>query len=78
MRSMLDRFRQAHSNGRVVVTDEPISDEAIERGLRRVRIHAFLDCLLKIVLIAASVAVVWTLFRIAGCLDALAGVKAVK
>ena len=78
MRSMLDRFRQAHSNGHSRVVDEPISDEAIERGLRKVRIHANLILLREIVLITAAAAVVWTLFRIADGLDVLAGIRAVK
>lgn len=75
---MLDRFRQAHSNGHSNVVDEPLSDEAIERGLRKVRIHAGLVMVREIVLIAAAAATVWTLFRICGCLDTLAGVNAVK
>lgn len=75
---MLDRFRQAHTNGRATVVDEPITDEAIERGLRKVRIHAGLVMVMEIVLIVAAAAVVWTLFRICDCLDTLAGIKAVK
>ena len=74
---MLDHFRRVHSNGHAKVVDEPMSEDAIERGLRRVRIHAVVVFIREIALIAAAAAVVWTLFRAVGALDKIVEIQSI-